>query len=267
MLRLAFHAKLSYLDHPMNRLLILCFSVILLASCQKSPVLDEPASYPVSIRFSAESGASPLVYDQQYTNEHGESFSVSAFKYYIVDLTFRNNRDGRERKLRLSDDHFLVDHGQGISPILEGSLPEGSYDRISFTLGVDSSRNYSGAQTGALDPLHGMFWTWSTGYIMAKLEGISPAAATINNAFEYHIGGFSGANNVTRRISLMLPQPLENTASGAGYLPELVADVQQWFSGKHSIRIADFPVVIMPGEMAVRFADNYSGMFNVKAGN
>ncbi len=251
----------------MNRLLILIFFVFLLVACQKSPVLDEPPSYPVSIRFSAVSDASPLVYDQQYINAHGEPFSVSAFKYYIVDLTFRNKRDGVERKLRLSDDHFLVDHQQGGNNLLQGSLPEGSYDRISFTLGVDSSRNYSGAQTGALDPLHGMFWTWSTGYIMAKLEGNSPAAATINNAFEYHIGGFSGMNNVTRRINLLLPQPLENTASGAAYLPELVADVQQWFSDKHNIRIADFPVVIMPGDMAVQFADNYAGMFSVKAGN
>jgi hypothetical protein len=34
---------------------------------------------------------------------------------------------------------------------------------IKFLLGVDSLKNVSGIQTGALDPAKGMFWTWNTG--------------------------------------------------------------------------------------------------------
>jgi hypothetical protein len=47
---------------------------------------------------------------------------------------------------------------------------------IRFLLGVDSARNVSGIQTGALDPARGMFWTWNSGYVMAKIEGSSPSA-------------------------------------------------------------------------------------------
>ncbi|WP_316930094.1 MbnP family protein, partial [Hymenobacter sp. IS2118] len=39
-------------------------------------------------------------------------------------------------------------------------IPVGDYQSVSFTVGVDSARNVAGAQTGALDPNNGMFWTW-----------------------------------------------------------------------------------------------------------
>ena len=53
-------------------------------------------------------------------------------------------------------------------------MPAGNYNSLSFLLGVDSMHNVSGAQTGALDPANDMFWTWNSGYVMAKMEGASP---------------------------------------------------------------------------------------------
>jgi hypothetical protein len=61
---------------------------------------------------------------------------------------------------------------------------------MEFMIGVDSARNNSGAQTGALDPTNGMFWSWSTGYIMAKFEGTSAQSPAAANALKFHIGGF-----------------------------------------------------------------------------
>ena len=43
-------------------------------------------------------------------------------------------------------------------------------------LGVDSLRNVTGVQTGALDPAMDMYWTWNTGYVMAKLEAAAQQA-------------------------------------------------------------------------------------------
>ena len=69
-------------------------------------------------------------------------------------------------------------------------VPEGSYTEMSYVLGVDSTRNVSGAQAGALSTANGMFWSWSTGYIMLKAEGTSPNSGT--GSFSFHLGGFSG---------------------------------------------------------------------------
>ncbi len=75
-----------------------------------------------------------------------------------------------------------------------------------FLLGVDSLHNVSGAQTDALDPAKDMFWTWNTGYVMAKLEGNSPSSALVNNKYEFHVGGFSGKYNVLKKIlNLLFP--------------------------------------------------------------
>jgi hypothetical protein len=73
-------------------------------------------------------------------------------------------------------------------------------------LGVDSIRNVSGIQTGALDPLKGMFWTWNSGYVMAKLEGSSESSNSAGNRFTYHIGGFRPGMNVLKTIDLIIPR-------------------------------------------------------------
>lgn len=57
------------------------------------------------------------------------------------------------------NEYFLIDASDaGSTTIALQALP-GKYDQVAFTIGVDSIRNISGAQTGALDPGKGMFWT------------------------------------------------------------------------------------------------------------
>ncbi|MBK9581192.1 MAG: hypothetical protein IPO48_04510 [Saprospiraceae bacterium] len=65
---------------------------------------------------------------------------------------------------------------------------------VELMFGVDSTRCSSGAQTGALDPAKGLFWSWSSGYIMVKAEGNAPTAA--DGSFAFHLGGFKGVNKV-----------------------------------------------------------------------
>jgi len=50
-----------------------------------------------------------------------------------------------------------------------------------------------------------MFWTWNSGYIMAKLEGTSPVSSQPNNKFEYHIGGFREPVNVVSKVRVAFP--------------------------------------------------------------
>jgi hypothetical protein len=65
------------------------------------------------------------------------------------------------------------------------NVPAGTYTGMYLTMGVDSARNVSGAQEGALDPANGMFWSWTSGYIMIKAEGLSPQGA--GGSFTYHL--------------------------------------------------------------------------------
>ncbi len=64
------------------------------------------------------------------------------------------------------------------------------FDAISFELGIDSTSNCSGALAGDLDPMHGMYWSWQSGYINLKAEGSVGSLKSYNTEIQYHIGGY-----------------------------------------------------------------------------
>ncbi len=102
-----------------------------------------------------------------YTNQAGNVFSVDLLKYYISNIRFFNL--GTE--VFAASNYELLDASDPTSLKFDMPVPIGSFDEVRFLLGVDSARNYSGAQNGELDPIYGMFWDWNTGYIYFKHEG------------------------------------------------------------------------------------------------
>ena len=103
---------------------------------------------------------------QTYINGAGEQFTVRNFRYYISNIVLKNKLQSETH-----EGYFLIDQSDDASKeiILQTNLD--SVSAIQFLLGVDSLRNVTGVQTGALDPAMDMYWTWNTGYVMAKLEG------------------------------------------------------------------------------------------------
>src|SRR5688500_13738710 len=152
------------------QLFLLVVVGILLSSCQKETE-NAAEKGTVQLQFTNMAGANPLALNTTITNAFGENLTITKYKYYISNIALTDERDLRRL---LPDTYFLVDEGAAASKTFSVEVPAGTYKSISFLIGVDSTRNVSGAQTGALDPLHDMFWTWNTGYIMAKLEGTSP---------------------------------------------------------------------------------------------
>ncbi len=199
--------------------------------------------------------------DSTYSNPFGESYSIRNFKYYIshITLSYTNKTADKEN-------YQLVDESNPASKIFSISCKPGTYTSVNFLLGVDSLHNVSGAQSNALDPMNGMFWTWNSGYIMAKLEGSSAASSQVNNRFEYHIGGFSGMNNVLKQISLPLtidhsPFTIHSNTTITIFVE---ADLNKWWQQPNDISITATPVCTTPGELAKKIADNYSKLFRIK---
>ena len=107
-----------------------------------------------------------------------------------------------------------------------------------------------------------MFWTWNSGYIMAKLEGNSPASAAPQHGFTFHIGGFRGGENALRKITLPLSEPVTLSAKKATGIT-IAANINAWFTGNTAIKIKEQPFCMNPGKLAMQIADNYSQMFSV----
>ena len=253
-----FHSRLQLL-------LPVLIAAAVLSSCQKELRFDaDPAAdHSLNITFKPIADADDLVLGNTYNNTWGEPYTVSMFKFYICQIKLYNTDSGTSYDVN-KDEYFLVNFADNNSTVLHLNAVPRTFNRIGFVIGVDSIRNVSGAQTGALDPAKGMFWTWNSGYIMAKLEGNSPASGQPNNKFEYHIGGFSGPDNVVKQVTLSFPLGQAVTLqSGKSSDMTITANANAWFFNPNDVEISLTPVCTTPGPLARQIAENYIKMFNV----
>lgn len=170
-----------------SNILFACATVMLF-NCQKT-ISTKKGSVKLTFRNMVHT--IPMVLNTTaYTNPFGETYTINKFKYYISNVSL--GLSGVPTTAIEKESYHLIDQSEPGSLSFSFEAEENSFITLSFLLGVDSTRNVSGAQTGALDPLKDMFWTWNSGYVMAKMEGTSPQSNQVGNKIEYHIGGFPG---------------------------------------------------------------------------
>jgi hypothetical protein len=244
-------------------ILFISAAIFFFASCQKETSLEGNVNgrYTVKLSFINFANGNDVELDSvTYINDFGEDYTISKLRYYITNIQLRETGSGHI--VIIPNSYYLIDESNANSKSMSWILDSGRYDQVSFLIGVDSARNVSGAQTGALDPANNMFWTWNSGYIQFKLEGKSPASTAVNNKIEYHIGGFKSTDNTVRRVTLNLPlTKLLNIQSGSSGEVIIGADIDRLFNNTHALNIAANPVCTTPGALAVKYADNYEGMF------
>jgi hypothetical protein len=212
----------------------------------------------VTLKFQNYVGDELLGLDSiNYKNELGQSYTITKFKYYISNIRLKSS-DGKEY---ISNDYFLINQENVKSgELLLNGVEPGEYNSISFVLGVDSLRNCSGIQEGALDPLMGMFWAWNTGYVFLKIEGRSPQSKSTGNIIEYHVGGFKSPSNI-RTIELKCKAKL-NVKEGKNSDVHIKTDVNEIFKMPVTI---DFSVLSSVTDLnnSTLMADNYADMFSI----
>jgi hypothetical protein len=233
---------------------------LLLSKCLKLHAQSQASQRNnLEINFTHYVDTSVLLLDSGlYKNDFNQDFSITKFKYYIGNLTFTRING----EVFFIDDYFLIDEEKPNSKKLSlKNVTAGEYVSISFTIGVDSIDNCSGAQSGALDPINGMFWTWNTGYIFMKLEGVSNFSSSPNAALEYHIGGFKKTSNCIRNVLLPLNKPIFVTAQNKEKI-EIKTDVLEILKTPTAI---DFSTLssVTDFNNATIIADNYSDIFSV----
>jgi len=237
--------------------------LLITSGCQKEFAgNNNNTSYSVKIVFNPTVKTEPLVMDHQYTNAFGEDYTVTAFRLYASHPNFFNNNTAISTTANAK--YHLVDAGSSNTLSFNVSVTDSTFNHFSFQVGVDSIDNVSGAQGGDLDPAKGMFWTWNSGYVMAKLEGASSFSSVPDGNFTYHVGGFSGENKAIRTITLSVPvnTPVKLKSDR---VTEVVinADIDKWFNAAHALRIANNAFVHSPGGLAKQYADNYATMFSI----
>lgn len=166
---------------------------------------EETGKVEVVVDFVWGMSQAEFALNQELTHPRtGEKLTFETMKFYLSNI-----------KLKRMDDNSWYEHPESYAIIDAASdsrrkmiiedVPIGHYTDIEYTIGVDAERNTSGAQTGALAPSNGMFWSWSTGYIMVMAEGMEAD----HGMFTYHLGGFEGENNIVTEKTATFPEHLD----------------------------------------------------------
>lgn len=180
-----------------------------------------------------------------------DSLTFTTFKYYVSNIKLKKE-DGTYFEVPESY-HLVNAESVAKSTISLVNVPEGKYTALEYILGVDSVRNVSGAQTGALSASEGMFWSWNSGYIMIKAEGMSPQSST--GSFAMHLGGFSGANNVVTPKTVEFGTETMMVDANTNTINLKANPARLWHGGIAGVGTTN--TIMMPGATATTMATNF----------
>jgi hypothetical protein len=240
--------------------------LVLLFGCLFSITSLAQSSGTVRLRIANQFGKDSLRLEQPYATLHGDSLELSRFVYYLsnVQLTDRNKKVWKQPESY----HLLEvgDESPSTFEIILKDVPEGEYSEISFAVGVDSLRNHSGDQVGALDTDNGMFWMWETGYVFLKAEGFFLRSGEAKKAMVYHIG----RDDCYQRTNLKLDSKPLTVKKGTTSTIDVVADARLLFGGFPGAAIqlkapqGNESISVMGGPKAAQVSRNYARMFYLK---
>lgn len=128
----------------------------------------------------------------------GDTFSIDQLRFYCSNLCLL---DGEKIVWQDKVKSHLVDAGN--SGTLHVNLPGAGrkhFTSVRFNLGVDSITNVSGILGGDLDPARGMYWTWQSGYINLKIEGV--CSRCDGRKYRLHLGGYAGEHATIQTVAI-----------------------------------------------------------------
>ncbi len=145
-------------------------------------------------------GTDPYSTSATFTASNGRSYKFTKARFYMSKFMLED-ADGGVKDL---DKYLQI--AAGTMNYELGSISAGSYHGTSFNVGVDSAANHVDPTTyptdHALSATSPSFdhWTWNSGYIFIKIEGLADTTAGMNGAidgpFEMHVGSDMFLRNI-----------------------------------------------------------------------
>ncbi len=180
-------------SHHTFRLLGLLALPLAFTACDDDPA-GPAAPIDVTVDFAAAIGGTAFACGQTYANVGTANTTITPvdYRFYVHDVTLIA-ADGSEETLTLDQDGVwqrdnvaLLDFENASGPCVNGTpatnmsvrgtVPDGSYTGLRFTLGVPEDMNHAD-QTSAPAPLDltALFWSWNGGYKFLRIDHTSAA--------------------------------------------------------------------------------------------
>ena len=205
--------------------------------------LNSAFSQTTYLKFDVLFEDESLELNKNYTSD---SIQFTKLQFYISNLTFL--KDSIEVQ-SFDSIFYLVDMTKNNELNLNLDY---DFTHLSFDLGIDSLTNVSGAFGDNLNPIHGMYWTWQSGYINFKIEGSSPVCKTPKNQFQFHLGGYQFPFNCIQSVKLEAHSNKDIV---------VLLNLEKWMN---EIDLATIPYLMSPSELSVRLSATLSNSFIIK---
>jgi hypothetical protein len=212
------------------------------------------------IHFKAYVHGEPLQLSKKYKNPFGEIYEITRFRFYVGKIAPVYTDSGL--KQNYVSPYHLIDFSDSSSTLIEFPATTGTCNGIQFILGIDSADQNLGAQSGSLDPVKGMFWTWNSGYLSFKMEGFSTFSDQPTHMIAYHIGGYRFPYSTVWKIKMNTTNDeIFRITNEYKIIVEVPVELDYFFDGATQLRIKETSSCTTPGEMARKISENFIGSF------
>ena len=196
----------------LGSILPLALAALLATACGD----EHKAPLNLSIAFKPMVGSQPFACGQVYTGvgTTATTYEPKDFRLYVHNVRLLS--DGAEVPVTLTDDGAWQQDGLALLDFedktglcsngteathdrLVGTVPDGHYLGLRFTVGVPFEKNHQDVST-ATAPLSvsTLFWSWEGGYKFLRMDGRTPG---LPNGHSFHLGSTGcqtvGPNQVT----------------------------------------------------------------------
>ena len=188
--------------------------------------------------------------DTLYKLDGNHQIKFESFKFYISKIALLNNN---QIVWSEENSYHLIDfEDNDTNNLCLNGIDDLDFNGIQFFLGIDSLTNVSGVFGGDLDPTKGMYWTWQSGYINFKLQGISNKCNNPKNEFQYHLGGYVAPFNCLQKVQL----PVQSNK-----LFKIIFNLEKFI---YQVDLENVNHIMSPNENAVEYAKMAASCFSIQ---
>ncbi|MEH7829948.1 MbnP family copper-binding protein [Gemmobacter denitrificans] len=239
--------------------------IVFAAALAASPAL---ADQPVAITFAGEIAGKPFACTETYDGIGAKATAVTGIDYRLfVSGTALIRADGTAQPIALDqdgkwqlDDLALLDFEDGtggcsngtaeMNTTLRGTVPDGDYVGLSFTLAVPFDKNHNDP-TLAAAPLNttAMFWNWQGGYRFVRIDMVP-----VNKAADGPKGWFLHLGSTQCPAASKTEAPTAE-CKNPNHLPVSFAS----FDPAKNVVVIDPAAVVAEADMTVNAAETSPG--------
>ncbi len=234
-------------------LILIAFTLITISSCSNNDDDEIKNTEPGNLQLKFENGFNNLgdiVLNQTIqTSSNGQKHQFSTLKYVISNISLIDE-NGNEFKYNYNNPDkgaFIINQADAKGGIVYSNLteiPKGNYKKIKLGLGISPTAYLIGQDGQGIfwekAKQEGMAWSWSAGYIFAKLEG-KYGTSTADTKFMNHTGNMgdttaNGTPDLYREIILDLPTTARVSKEITPSI-HILADFNQYLSGQTTLTL------------------------------